>query len=319
MSFDWDIRDQGSGSLTEDKSGFSQARRWKIRARSEIQARTAIRLLAGVFVGAPWYTTYGERPDASVVCRSLKIDGQPHAPFGGVGDYLVEAQYSPAEREEAVIGGPAVYRLQPSLVSTPIDLDADGDAITNIVGEPVDPALSDFEDQEVLSVEWWRKFDDLAACFAAIRPFRNALNLVSWQGLAKGSARCHGVLNGEEVEVAEGVGTKLWVKLSTKIEVREPITIADLSVDVIDKDGNALTGTLEGWSKLYANRGRRTLGAVVDGVQQYEPILTEDGADVVSEPVPLAADGTRLGSAAAQVAIARDVVRKYLDFADLGI
>lgn len=319
MADNWNIRDQGSGRLVRNKEGYSQPRRWKISARSEIEAETAMRRLRNVFIDAPYYTSYGEKPDTSSVCRSISIEGLPHAPFGGRGDYLVEAEYGPAEKDEAVIGGPPVYRIKSSAASTPIDLDADGDPITNIVGEPIDPPLSDYSDQEVLSVEWWGLWDNLAAAFAEVRPYRNSLNLIEWQALAKGSARIMELSNSEEVEVEVDAVTKLWVKWSASIEVRLPIDTADLAATVIDKDGNTLTGELEGWVALYANRGRRELGEVVAGVQQYLPILTEDGGDVVSEPVPLGADGLRLPSASAQVVMARDVVRRYRDFNLLGI
>lgn len=308
-----DIREQRPGRVRETQDGFKHARSWKVFARSEFDARRKLRLYRKVFIGAAWYTTYNEVPDASVVCRELDIDPTVPAPLGGVGDYTITASYERPGRDEAVAGGPPIYRLESSLQSAPIDIDADGDPIENLVQEPIE--ASDFEDREVLRVEWWREFASLSAAFQFIRPFRNSLNLTTWQGVPKGGARCKGVQNMEEVQLE----SSLLVKLSTSIEVREGIDAATFGSQIVDKTGAAVAGTLEGWAQIKRHVGTRELGAVVDGKQTYKPILTEDGADRITEPVPLDASGARLGDGADPIAIMFNVVPKYKDFAELGI
>lgn len=310
-----DIREQKAGPVQETADGFTHTRRWKCIARSEMEARAKMRHFAGVFISAPWYTTFGEKPDPSVVCRSLSIEGSPPAPLGGQGDYLVEAGYEPAGTDEAVIGGPPKYRIQTSITSVPVDIDADGDPIENSAGQPIDPPLTDQDDQEVLVVEWWRKYATLSACFAEIRPYRNAKNLTAWQAAPKGSVRCRGIANVDEVEVEDG----LWVKLRSPFEYREPIDTATFPAVVKDKSGATQAGTLEGFDTLSADRGTRVKGAVVDGVQTYLPIMTEDGTEPVREPVNLDGLGQALGSSATPVAIVRRLSAKYLDFSALGI
>jgi len=310
-----DIREQKAGPVNETADGFTHTRRWKCIARSEMEARAKMRHYAGVFINAPWYTTFGERPDPSVVCRSMSIEGSPPAPLGGSGDYLVEAGYEPAGTDEAVIGGPPVYRLQTSVSSVPVDIDSDGDPIENSAGQPIDPPLTDLGDQEVLTVEWWQQYATLAACFQEIRPYRNAKNLTTWQGAPKGSVRCRGIANVDEVEVEGGI----WVKLRAPFEYREPIDTATLPAVVKNKSGVTQSGELEGWDTLTADRGTRVKGAVVDGKQTYLPIMTEDGTEPVREPVNLDGLGQVLGSSATPVAIVRRLSAKYLNFAALGI
>jgi hypothetical protein len=310
-----DIREQPPGAMVRTQKGYTHERRFKVFARSEMDAFNKLQAFRNVFIGAAWFTTYNEQPDASVVCRRVAIDpgASVPAPLNGVGDYMVTASYEKPDRDEAVAGGGPVYRLQTSLQSAPIDVDGEGDPITNLAGEPVQ--LSDFEDREVLSVEWYAKYASLAACFQAIRPYRNSLNLLSWQGLAKGWARCGGIVNVEETYVDDGV----WVKLQTSVEVREGVDTAAFGSLIVDKTGATVGGTLEGWAKLALHQGTRELGAVVDGVQQYKPILSQDGADQIAEPVPLDENGARLPAADDPVYITWNVVPKYKDLNLLGI
>lgn len=310
-----DIREQKAGPVSETSDGFTHTRRWKVFARSEMEARALMAKHREVFIGAPWYTTFGERPDASVVCRGLRFEGDPPAPLGGYGDYLVEADYEPAGADEAVIGGPPKYRLQTSLVSQPVDIDADGDPITNSAGEPIDPPLTDYTDQEILVVEWWSKYASLSAAYQAARPYRNAKNLVTWQGAPKGSMRCRGVNHVDDVVVSDGI----WVKFNTQMEYREPIDTSTFPAVVKDKAGATQSGELEGWDTLYADRGTRKKGPVVATIQTYFPIMTSDGTEPVREPVNLDGDGAPLASSATPVAIVRRLSGKYLNFSALGI
>ena len=315
MSALTDIREQPPGQLQLTQEGYTQQRRYKVFARSEIEAIGKLQRYRGVFIGSGWVTTYGETPDASVVCRTVSIDmgSSVPAPLNGDGDYMVVCDFEKPGKDEAVAGGGPIYRLDTSLQSAAIDQDADGDPITNLVEEPID--TKDFEDREVLRIEWWAFYASLSVFFQTIRPYRNSLNLVSWQGLARGWARLGGVQNTEEVYVDTGV----WVKQKTSIEIREGIDTAAFASQIIDKDGNVLNGVLEGWGKLRRHEGTREKGDIVDGVQQYTPILTEDGGDQIREPVPLDASGQRLAAAATPIAIYHNVVPKYRDFNLLGI
>jgi hypothetical protein len=314
MAGDRDIVEQTPGRLVDGPEGMTHSRVFRVLARSEIDALTKLQVYRRVFRGAAWYTTYNEAPDASVVCRRRECVPVRSAPLGGVGDYEITAQYETPRRDEAVAGGPPVYRLDDSQQSAPIDIDADGDPIMNLVEEPI--ASSDAVTSEVLRVEWWKEYADLAACFQGIRPFRNALNLVSWQGLPRGSARTiQGPKNAKEVYLENSV----LVKLQASIGIRPEFDATDFASKIIDKDGTEITGTFEGWAQLKRHEGTREKGDVVDGVQQYKPILTQDGADRITEPVPLDATGARVADGDPVVYIKHDVVPNYKDLADLGI
>lgn len=309
-----DIVEQTPGRLVETQDGMTHARVFRVQARSEIEALTKLQVYRRVFIGAGWFTTYGESPDASVVCRRREVEPVVAAPFGGAGDYKITAQYETPRVDEAVAGGPPIYRLDDSQQSAPIDIDADGDPIENRVAQPI--AASDFESIETLRVEWWATYATLAACFAAIRPFRNALNLVGWQGLPRGSARIiQGPKNVQEVYLENSV----MVKLQASIGIREQFNAADFAAKIIDKTGAEIVGTFEGWAQLKQHVGTRVKGDVVNGVQEYKDITTQDGSAYITDPVPLTADGQRLPDGDPQVYIAHNVVPKYKDLAELGI
>lgn len=310
-----DIREQTPGALVKTQDATTHQRSFKVFARSENEAILKLQLYRNIFINAAWFTTYGEKPDASVVCRKIATDPGSSVPasLGGQGDYMVVCDYEKPERDEAVVGGPPVYRGRTSLQSAPIDVDADGDPIVNMVDEPI--AASDFEDREVFNIEWWTKYESLANFFSTVRPYRNSLNLVNWQGLDRGWARLRGVDNVEEVYVEDGV----WVKQQTSVEVRTGIDTSTFGSQIIDKSGATVTGILEGWAQVKLHQGTREKGAVVNDVQEWNDILTEDGDSIVTEPVLLGANGLRLPAADDPIYIMFNVVPNYRDLSALGI
>ena len=296
--------------LVETETDVQVARNFSVIADDVLDARAKLLANASVQVGAVWADHKSNTFDTTLVCRGLTIDGEPNAPTGGSGDYIVKAPYSRRRANEAAIGGPAVYRTSGSLTSEPTDTDRWGQPIVNVVNEPMD-GVTFLSPTEMLSVEWWtQQTGGIGGVLSNLRQYRGALNSDTWQGAPARCVLCHGI---EVVEEGDGD----WYRLRGQFEGRPPINVAALSATVYQRTSSnswshVATGSLPGFTELKANRGRRIKGDVVGGIQRYVPLETE-------EPVFLTFDGQRLPDADDPVVLAFPVQALEADFNTLGI
>lgn len=302
--------------MVVDLSGLSVARNFTIIAGSQLEALDILKA-HGVRLGAAFASIRGESPDASTVCQSIEITPHPEAPIGGKGKYDAKAQYrrfstnGGGGSSEALPGGPPIYRLLRGIISSPFDIDANGNPVVNTVLEPIDPPLTKESPTLMVRVEWFIRSFNTISLQASLNPYSEALNSASWRGFPKESLLSHGVELADELD--DG-----WVKLIANFEYRKP---QNLNGDVyLRSSGGSLTSIsgdgISGWMAWYVNRGNRhKTGTDAKGNATYSKI-DEKGT---SGPFDLDKDGGRLGDNAKRIIIVVPAHREKINFASLGI
>jgi hypothetical protein len=310
--------------IEETEQGITTARNFDIIATSQIQARALLKAQKGVEIGAiiVWQDYKGQSWNDEVICRRITIEGRPHAPLpGGTGRYLVKAEYSSARQGEAFIEGPPVYLLGGSLENAAADVDAEGRPVANSADEPFETPLARLKANEVLTVIWWDQYDTLGALLEVIRPYRGAINSAPWQGAEPRTVLCHGIDYTDHAFMGIAPGAKHWWKLEGKFEYRRPLPLADFPGVKLKVRSGAnwvdATDPVDPWVEIRPDRGRRIKGEVVDGVQRYEDVLSNNKP--VDEPVYLDGAGQLLETSADQVALVFKQVKRELNFSDLDI
>ena len=313
--------------VTETEDDLTTQRLFSVLASDPYDAKLKL-AAAGVQINSVWSDAYGTAWDSSVVVRSMAYEGKPHAQAvtgREDGDYLVTVEYGRRSGGEAAINGPTIYRSTGSLQNKPVDVDRYGNPIINTAEEPLSPELTKPNADEVLKVDWWtQNTGGVAAVIQMIRPYRGALNSVSWQGADARAVLCLGIENVDEAD-------DNWYKLSARFQYKPPIDVADISAsDVYRKTaaGGAFTlkasGEISGWSDLRLNKGLRKINPAAGGasgddvVDKFVAIVDGEG-NKVDEPVLLDKDGAVLTEGANAVVLAFETNEKEQDFNALGI
>lgn len=322
------IEENANGDdIEEDESSVRATRVFRVIARSSIDARALLRDDRGIQRGVIYQSRLGEVFDTSLICRGLNVAPvNRHAPPGGLADYRATCTYSaPTDGtggDEPAIGGPPRFSLETRLESVTVDVDGRGVPITTSSLEPLDPPENDDEPRQQLVVRWWRTVGSVQQALNELRRFADALNERTFAGAPRGSLRCQGVVKEDETEVAMG---RVAIRLQSRFDYREPIRVSDLAVDVVRLGGAtatgapsfpSVTGTLEGWTELRADRGtRQVTGVDAAGRVMFEQIQ-RNGRDVI-QPVDLDGSGRELQPGARKRAIAIQKKARYEDFNQL--
>lgn len=319
-----DIIELPSGSaLVENRDDLTDQRVFSILASSRVDARAKLDSQKNISIGASWSNAYGDAFDASVVVRSIEIEGSPEAPTtsGGTGDYIATVTYGrrrgsgSTQLEEPEPNGPPVYLLNGATSEPPVDVAASGKSITSSSEEPLE-GVNGIEVDEVLTVKWWVQQSSLANLLSAIRPYTGALNSTSWQGADPKAVLCHGITHSEKAE------NNYW-KLEGRFEVRKPYDPADFTdTELMTWDGSAwvaASSPISGWHKLVLDRGRRVKnGTDSNGNTLWKTLKDEEG-NPISDPVFLDGAGGQLPDSGTPKALAYLTIQRQADFNALGI
>lgn len=311
------ITEINADPMVIDLTGLTAARNFDVWAGSQLEALEVVKN-HGVSIGSVFRTIRGEQPDLTVRCQAMQITAQPDAVIGGGGRFLVKALYrrvstttGGGDSTQAVPGGPAVYRLIRGLISTPFDVDANGQPVVNAVEEPIDPPLTMQAPTLMVRVTWFVRAFNAISLQASLTPFSGALNSVSWRGFPSESLLSHGVELVNELD--DG-----WVQLVANFEYRAPVSLAGSHVVIRGAGGgfgSIGAGRISGWMQWYVNRGNRYFAGTDDAGRA----IYQEEDEGTRGPFDLNTGGRRLADGAPRVVIVVPVYQNRVNFGALGI
>ena len=281
-----------------DERGPRRIRKFDIHASSK---QAAYNLLGAGDETVPGHirgTVYqepqtGEVIDPALVVQEFTDRAHPPAPAieGGKGLYEITAHFAYSRSSYREPALPAlgddetpipVYRIERTDVSVPIDHDVDGQPIVNVLGDPIDPPLTDTEARETLVMEWLVLGDDWLSVYVDFRVYRNRVNSAEFKGAPIGCLLC------VDLDVLETrlprKGGQLWFRIIAKFEYREPQTLFGETPDEV---------TYPGWQEVVLNRGRRAKYFPVEGDPAFEiRVVVDSRGNQVPDPILLTEIGT---------------------------
>ncbi len=257
------VLDEGRLVVEEGRTSISVT--YFVLAVSQLQALARLRDRR-IERGAVYESLQGEAVSFGLVARELEVMVQKGKGVGSEGMYYVKVLFETpgggSVSAEPELLGPPVWRLDSTLEGGPVDVDASGRVIANSAGEPLDPPLSEFVDHDVIRGGWWIMDGDFAVAGGLCRAARGKLNAKAMLGAVAGSLLCRGVRLVDEVPGIAWRAEGTW-------EYREPVNVDGLDATVY-VGGSVVTGVQSGWLRRVVDRGRRELGAVVEGRQTYK-------------------------------------------------
>jgi hypothetical protein len=270
------VQQRPPGPLISNESGTTVPRRYSILATSELNALAILKAF-GIYRGCVFKDFNGSIPNPQVIAQNIQIIGKPPAVFGGVGQYICDVNYSSQQGVlRAVPGGPAVFTPRPSLSSTPVDLDAQGNPILTSSEEPLDPPLTALRPNEVLHGEFYIQSPSAAAAYAILRPYNASLNASPFFGAPRGGILSH-VFSPEPSDTG-------WVRVEVDFEYRKSKSYGGK--------------TYEGWHDTFPDRGTRI---IIDNTQddpskRYQNLTVPDSSGnqtKMDQPYPLNGKGQK--------------------------
>lgn len=278
------VRQKPPGPAVRDENGLTIPRRYSVYATSELNAENILRSF-GVYRGAMFREDNGTIPQPYAICQRLTIDAKIPAILGGIGEYIVDVEYSTQQGvQRAVPGGPAVFSIQTSLTTSTIDLDVNGKPIIMSSEEPLDPPLTAMIPSEVVHAEFYVKAASAMDAYAPLRPYNAAVNSSTLWGATRGCLLCH-VFKPQASDTG-------WVLCQVDFEYKKPWKYQGR--------------TFEGWLDVFQDRGTREIvdSKQTDPSKRYKYITVPDdqGNRVqVESPVPLDGKGKKLSPTATPV------------------
>lgn len=316
------ITDRHPGELTLDENGYHGSRAWDIIAASEIDALNILRAQRRVYRGAVYRNAYGQTPDSRVKCQSLKAVGHPPAPVGGTGLYEVTAEYAQRSSsagggtKKAEVGGPPVWSVDTAEASRPVDRDRSGFPITNVVEEPIEPALTINTTTETLVVRFYVTSANQLSVYSTYRPYKDTVNSATYKGIPRGCLLCRGFTPATEEDGLFLVTGKFMYR--PQVTALRGINAYYTQSSATANNWVSISLPIEGWADIVPNKARRKLvGAYTDPPEtRYQAILGADGRPV-SDPVPVTLAGVPITDSSIKALVFYHY--DYADFAALGL
>jgi hypothetical protein len=310
--------------LQSGPDGRQASLAWSVVAASELNAEQIVFSNYGVQRGSVYQSPEGEVIDPLLKCQRITTTPKGRgAPIGGVGLYIVTAEFARmslgggSRRKVAEPGGPAVWRIERSETTEPVDHDLTGLPIANSVEEPVDPPLTRITHPETLIAEWYETAVDEITLYGKYRPYTDHVNSVAFRTYPIGCL----LFSGADPKPEDDGLFLVTAKWSYKPQKTLP-GVGSYYKRVIGAGGigvQALSAPIEGWADTNIHRGRRQLidSMTTDVEKRYRAIVDKEGK-VISDPALLSATGVLLASNQAPVAL---VTFHYprIDFAQMSI
>lgn len=273
----------GRSQESDTESGLVAVRYFTVTAASEADARAKLLAATGIQRGVVYTSPYGESPDPACVCREVVTRPRVQPPAGGTGLIDVTAQYSHRDAGQygggallPLPGGPAVWLPQAVQTAEPYDVDRDGLAVENAVGEPIDPPLTRLSSNSSFVAKWF--VDEplgLVPLWTRLVAFKNHTNSGPFQGAPAESF----LITDVQVDPHDDA---LFL-VSILFEYRPPQVVTNrLTTNAADGEK-----TIPGWRDVRINAGfRRWVDSGPGGEPIYESIV--DAANVpISRPALL--------------------------------
>lgn len=268
-----DIREQAPGPMNFGADGVSQARSWSVIAHDEYEAAQLLATRRGVKLGASLKMLSGQVL-ATCSCQSLSVEGRPAAPAGGLGQYIVTAEFSeaPAAPPQAKPGMAAVWTIRTGLESKPVDLDFSGAEILTSSLEPFDPPMTLLQVNEVLHGEFYVQAADNLEAHKKFRPYNGTLNLrrLPRLGVEPGCLFCE-PFNFEPSDSG-------WIKGTVDFRYKPPYMVGGQKIP--------------GWEEARRDKGTRKVvdPTNADPAKRFEWLKDKTGVRI-SSPVPFNGKG----------------------------
>ena len=263
-------------------NGLIASRAFKIDASSGMQARNALLDSAhGITRGAVYCNAKSEYPDPYCICLAVSSKGVPDAPTDGDGLYLVTCQYGrpvSTYMPPAVPYGELRYWVEHATSSEPADHDISGGPLVNSAGEPLEPPPYVEVSYDTLVIQWVRRASSYGDLYQRYRVYKDTVNSMNFYGAGPHCMKARPV----NIEEVDRPGTKAdmikYFRLTARFDYREEKTFNGIAYG--------------GWLDVRYDRGRRTVGVVVEGKREYPPIMFN--GQVVADPVMLDGSGQQL-------------------------
>ncbi|MEM1213039.1 MAG: hypothetical protein AAGI68_12175 [Planctomycetota bacterium] len=275
----------GAALSFDDEGRVSDTRRFEVAAYSPLDALGYVFGRWGIRRGVIHQTSYGEVPDLRSRCLTQSVETKlPANDEGGLGSYIVSFTFGIRDggtEPEADPDAPASYDYDSALTSGPIDLDRNGEPITNSAGAVLDPPITDAEGTLTLRiVNYYASFSP-----RLLVKFRNGISSRDWTPKDP---------DGEGATLRAG---EVRVKRMRRRRVQEGLVRVEMLLDIREND--TVPGVEhEGHDKVVQERG---IGP--EGV----PVLLDAVGYVVGTP--------NAGEAAKKVV----QVGKLVDLNELGV
>lgn len=281
MSAQPEIVEQKAPADVNDINGKQRYRKWSVFAKSRMDARLKLYASIGLELFTPYIDPRGVMEDPNVLLQKLTVDPRVEAPTAdpdGIGEYIVDAEYSTYQGEkQPQIGGPWVWSVRPTLSTGPVDLDSEGNPIITSSWEAVDPPITALRPEEVLHGEKYFQGTDEIAVYLPFRPYNGTANATTFFGAPKGCVLAHVF---QPTPSSSG-----WIKISVDFQYKPPFTY----------NGQ----TYEGWQDVFQDKGTRRVvdSSATRAKDRFEDITIPDADGRkrrIDHPVPLDGSGGEL-------------------------
>ena len=282
-----------------DASGPHATRRGTVVASSGHDV-AAVLQSNSIRFGAQYIDEQGGTPDGGLLCIAIAITPTPGAATGGQGLYSWTAEYGYLSRSLAMahptpapeVDGKARVRVDYSVVQTPVDLDADGNAITNSSGEPFDnPPSVPIVEQRIIAT-WIRTFSSFQAAHDYRRPYPGKINSAMFLGAQPHELFCEGITM-QEASLPGGnpIGSAWQFEGAWLYKERFTVPGGRANVGPHWHPGTAIGDrVVAGWSYTVNDVGRRILTYQTGGGVKLREVRENDvdpNSELVREPVSL--------------------------------
>lgn len=268
------VEQKPDAETEQTANGMTAGRRWSVIAASGVDALAIVKGALGIQIFSVYQNVQGQVPNPNLLLRRLRARGKPEAVIGGLGQYIIDGEYSTdLEDKRAVPGGPWVWSVRGTLGSLLVDHDFKGNPIVTSSEEPVDPPLTRLSPEEVLHGERYFQGPDEISVYIPLRPYVATVNAAPFFGASRGCVLCH-----VPQPRASDSG---WVFVSIDFQYKKP--------------KHLFGQTYEGWQDTIPDRGRRKIkdNTSNDPGQRYEaiPMRGVNGGGLVPVDEPAFLDG----------------------------
>ena len=219
------------GPLVREPDGFTGAQR-KFRITGVPGKVLAWDILnTKVQLYAPYRNYRGDTPSINLVCLRQEVDVMSYE--GSDGTYIGTCIYGRRPGQvaddgtELEIDGDPVFTSESGLRQVNVDIDRDGNRITNTAGVPFDRPFSKLVPNEFLVIEFIRN-ESFVDALARSRGVVGKLNNQGWLGAGAENVLCHELKPKpvDKIPVTDTAEARLY-KFSGRFEFRDDFVIVD--------------------------------------------------------------------------------------------
>lgn len=219
-----------------------RARIFDVIAESQDDALEVLRAAKNVHNGSVFVNHQGIAPDSHLACVALEVTSRIEAPVAGTGLYQIVAHYAYPDATSRSAAPAAIWYMERSTSSEPVDIDADGYIIQNSSLEPIDPPFTAYMISRSLVGAFHVQYQSHWSAYNALKKYENKVNSEPFKGFAPKCLLC------EYIQVRE---TYVWYGDTGATHLR-------VNTSMLIKDEKTIGGvTYGGFVAVFPDRGMR--------------------------------------------------------------